>query len=101
MSKSNGKNKKLLFVIIAVVLVIAIAVGVVIATTGNASTPGTKNNDEVEKMPESTAKLFQQLQQLFLGFYISGRNNFQNFCLSLTFHPKSPLPFLNFMLITS
>ncbi len=53
MSKSNGKNKKLLFVIIAVVLVIAIAVGVVIATTGNASTPGTKNNDEVEKMPES------------------------------------------------
>ena len=53
MSKSNGKSKKLLFVIIAVVLVIAIAVGVVIATTGNASTPGTKNNDEVEKVPES------------------------------------------------
>ena len=54
MAKSNSKNNKLLFVILAIVLVVAVVVGiVVIAATGNAKTPGKKNDDELEKTPDS------------------------------------------------
>ena len=54
MSKSNGKNKKLLFIIIGVVLAVAIAAGIIfLSSMGNAKTPGKKNNDEVNKTPES------------------------------------------------
>lgn len=53
MAKSESNNKKLLFIILAVVLVIAIAVGIVFIASGNSKVPGKKNDDEINKTPES------------------------------------------------